>query len=159
MSSQEKPRPPLPPEALSLPACYYTDPAHHQAELERFFFGMWIHAGRADQMPGVGDYVLRDVAGESVIVTRADEEDFRAYLQRLPPPRHAALRGRCGKLRRPDPLPLSRLGLRPYGPAGGRTPDGRPAAFPQGGLPAPIRGRRPLGRSHLPEPRASLPGP
>ena len=40
---------------------------------------MWIHAGRADQIPGVGDYVLRDVAGESVIVTRADDGAIRAY--------------------------------------------------------------------------------
>ena len=72
MSSQDKPRPPLPAEALSLPAGYYTDPAHYRAELERFFFGMWIHAGRAHEIPGIGDYVLRDVAGESVIVTRAD---------------------------------------------------------------------------------------
>ena len=79
MSSHENPRPILPPDAMSLPARYYTDPAHHQAELERFFFGMWIHAGRADQIPSRGDYVLRDVAGESVIVARADDDSIRAF--------------------------------------------------------------------------------
>jgi Rieske 2Fe-2S family protein len=79
MSSQEKPRQPLPPDALSLAAAYYTDSQWHQAELERFFFEMWIHAGRAAEIPSVGDYVLRDVAGESVIVTRASEGEVRAY--------------------------------------------------------------------------------
>jgi len=74
-----KPRSPLPPQALSLPARYYTDQEFYISELERFFFGMWIHAGRADQIPDPGDYVLRDVAGESVIVTRDDDRRLRAY--------------------------------------------------------------------------------
>jgi glycine betaine catabolism A len=64
---------------MSLPARYYTDPANHRSELERFFLGMWIHAGRADQVPGSGDYVLRDVAGESLIVTRAGDGTIRAF--------------------------------------------------------------------------------
>src|SRR5262245_46117451 len=79
MSSRDVSRPALPPEALSLPARYYTDEENHRAELERFFFGMWIHAGRADQLPSPGDYVLRDVAGESVIVTRAEDGSIRAF--------------------------------------------------------------------------------
>jgi Rieske 2Fe-2S family protein len=69
----------LPADALSLPARYYTDAANHAAELERFYFGMWIHAGRAREIPGAGDYVLRDVAGESVIVTRAGDGSIRAF--------------------------------------------------------------------------------
>jgi len=64
---------------MSLPASYYTNPAHHQAELDQFFFGMWVHAGRADQLPRRGDYVLRDVAGESVIVARAEDDSIRAF--------------------------------------------------------------------------------
>ncbi len=67
------------PQALSLPARYYIDPANHQSELERFFLGMWVHAGRADESPARGDYVLRDVAGESVIVTRAEDGTIHAY--------------------------------------------------------------------------------
>jgi Rieske 2Fe-2S family protein len=79
MSTHETLRPTLPPEALSLPAHYYTDPANHQAELERFFFCGWIHAGRADQLRSPSDYVLRDVGGESVIVTRAEDGAIRAF--------------------------------------------------------------------------------
>lgn len=79
MTVHEKPSPSLHPEALSLPARHYIDPANHQAELERFFLGMWIHAGRADQIPVSGDYVLRDIAGESLIVTRASDGAIHAF--------------------------------------------------------------------------------
>jgi len=67
------------PEGMSLPARYYIDPANHESELERFFLGMWIHAGRADEIPASGDYVLRDVAGESLIVTRANDGAIHAF--------------------------------------------------------------------------------
>ena len=40
---------------------------------------MWIHAGRAEEIAGVGDFVVRDVAGESVIVTRAGDGAVRAF--------------------------------------------------------------------------------
>ena len=79
MIVHERPRPGLPADALSLPARYYTDEDHYQAELERFFLGRWIHAGRVDHIPGAGDYVLRDVAGESVIITRADDNTIHAF--------------------------------------------------------------------------------
>jgi glycine betaine catabolism A len=79
MIAHEKPRHSLPADALSLPACYYTDEDHYHAELERFFFGKWIHAGRVDHIPGAGNYVLRDVAGESVIVTRAADGSIHAF--------------------------------------------------------------------------------
>jgi Rieske 2Fe-2S family protein len=79
MSLDEEARPGLPADAFSLPARYYTDAANHQTELERFFFGMWIHTGRADEIPRAGDYVLRDVAGESLIVARAEDKTIRAF--------------------------------------------------------------------------------
>src|SRR4051794_30293455 len=79
MIAHEKPRPGLPANALSLPALYYTDEDHYHAELERFFLGRWIHAGRVDHIAGPGDYVLRDVAGESVIVTRAGDGSIQAF--------------------------------------------------------------------------------
>src|SRR4051812_45437102 len=79
MIAHEKPRPCLPADALSLPARYYTDEDQYHAELERFFFGKWIHAGRVDHLAKPGDYVLRDVAGESVIVTWADDDTIHAF--------------------------------------------------------------------------------
>jgi glycine betaine catabolism A len=79
MTVQEQPSSSWHPEALSLPAWYYTDPSNHRSELERFFLGMWIHAGRADEIPSRGDYVLRDVAGESLIVTRAEDGAIHSF--------------------------------------------------------------------------------
>jgi Rieske 2Fe-2S family protein len=56
----------------TLPARFYTNPDYFRREVEHFFFHKWICAGRADQVPNPGDYFLRDVLGESVIVTRND---------------------------------------------------------------------------------------
>jgi glycine betaine catabolism A len=67
------------PMALSLPARYYTDPDYYRAELEWFFGGMWFYAGRADEVPDPGDYVLRQVAGESLIVVRGERGEVAAY--------------------------------------------------------------------------------
>jgi hypothetical protein len=38
MHDVETVRPPLPPEAMSLPARYYIDPDYYRSELDSFFF-------------------------------------------------------------------------------------------------------------------------
>ncbi len=65
--------------AMTLPAPYYTDPAIFRAELERFYFGRWICAGRAERVGNPGDYFLFELAGESVIVTRSADGALRAF--------------------------------------------------------------------------------
>ena len=62
----------------TLPARFYTDPDHFRREVEHFFFDKWICAGRTDQIPATGDYFLRDVCGESIIVVRNDEGGISA---------------------------------------------------------------------------------
>jgi phenylpropionate dioxygenase-like ring-hydroxylating dioxygenase large terminal subunit len=54
----------------TLPRKFYADPEFYEQELERFYFSRWIGAGRADQIPNPGDYFVRSLAGDSVIVTR-----------------------------------------------------------------------------------------
>jgi Rieske 2Fe-2S family protein len=49
------------------------------AEMERYYFGSWICAGRAGQIEGPGDYFLRDVAGESIIITRDGRGAVRGF--------------------------------------------------------------------------------
>jgi Rieske 2Fe-2S family protein len=66
-------------QAMSLPARYYTDPDYYRTELEWFFFGRWIHAGRADEVPSCGDYVLREVGEESVILVRGERGELSAF--------------------------------------------------------------------------------
>jgi Rieske 2Fe-2S family protein len=65
--------------SMTLPARYYTDPAVFQDELERFYFGRWICAGRTERIPNPGDYYLVELAGESVIVARAADGPIRAF--------------------------------------------------------------------------------
>jgi glycine betaine catabolism A len=67
------------PQAMSLPARYYTDPDYYRAELEWFFFSMWVHAGRADEVPAPGDFVVREIAGESLILVRDDRGGLNAF--------------------------------------------------------------------------------
>jgi Rieske 2Fe-2S family protein len=63
----------------TLPARYYTDPEVFRGEIERFFFQNWICVGRTGFIPQPGDYFLREIAGESIIVTRDATGDIRAF--------------------------------------------------------------------------------
>ena len=63
----------------TLPARYYTDPNLFRRELEHFYFGGWIAAGREDRIQQPGDYFLCELAGESVIVTRDESGGVRAF--------------------------------------------------------------------------------
>lgn len=64
---------------LTLPASYYVDPEHFTRERERFFGGMWVCVGRVEDVATPGDYILREICGESVIVTRDGSGVFRAF--------------------------------------------------------------------------------
>jgi Rieske 2Fe-2S family protein len=63
----------------TLPAKYYIDRQVFQEEIERFYFSSWICAGREELIAGAGDYFLRDVAGESIILTRDGRGAARAF--------------------------------------------------------------------------------
>lgn len=62
----------------TLPARYYTDPTVFHHEMDRFFWNMWICVGRAEQIPCAGDYFVRAVVGDSVIMTRAGDGEIHA---------------------------------------------------------------------------------
>lgn len=64
---------------MTLPARYYTDPGVFRAELERFYFGRWLCAGRTERVRNAGDYFLVELAGESIIVTRGADGAIRAF--------------------------------------------------------------------------------
>jgi Rieske 2Fe-2S family protein len=65
--------------AESLPSRYYVDPGVWARERERLFFAKWLCAGREEEWAEPGDYVVRDVAGESVIVVRDRTGEIRAF--------------------------------------------------------------------------------
>jgi len=61
---------PAAPISKTLPALYYTDAERFRREMEKFYFQSWVCAGRAEQAAEPGDYFLREVGGESIIITR-----------------------------------------------------------------------------------------
>lgn len=63
----------------TLPARYYNDPQVFADELERFFCNSWVCAGRADHIPNPGDFFLREIAGESIIIDRDHSGAVRAF--------------------------------------------------------------------------------
>lgn len=63
----------------TLPRSYYVDPQIFDRELEAFFFGRWIAAGRSSQIPNPGDYFLRETFGENLIIVRDSDGGVRAY--------------------------------------------------------------------------------
>jgi Rieske 2Fe-2S family protein len=65
--------------SLTLPAHYYIDPDHFRLELDRVFGRMWICAGRVEEVSQVGDYVLRTIGDESLIITRASDDRVNAF--------------------------------------------------------------------------------
>src|SRR5207253_7185782 len=63
----------------TLPGRYYTSPEIYVEEQERIFTARWIGVGRAAEIPAAGDYVLRTIAGESVIVVRGRDGALHAF--------------------------------------------------------------------------------
>jgi Rieske 2Fe-2S family protein len=57
----------------------YTSEAVYEEERERLFFRGWVCIGRAEEVPAPGDYLVREVAGESVFVVRNRDGALRAF--------------------------------------------------------------------------------
>jgi len=66
------------PLEASLPRSYYVSPEVFDRERERLFFREWFCVGREEHIPKPGDYLVLDVAGESVLVIRTKEGGLRA---------------------------------------------------------------------------------
>jgi len=98
--------PPLAAER-SLPREAYLSSAQFERERERIFFREWFYAGRAEALPNAGDYLLCDVAGESIIVVRTHAGDLRAH--------YNLCRHRGSRLSLADSRPVSCAALAPTG--------------------------------------------
>jgi len=58
---------------------YYTSPDILAEDVERIFARHWNCVGRSSQVPVAGDYMVRTVAGESLIVLRDRAGELRAF--------------------------------------------------------------------------------
>jgi Rieske 2Fe-2S family protein len=65
--------------ARTLPGRYYTTPEVLSEEAERIFRRQWICVGRTAAIANPGDYVVVEIAGESIIVLRDQAGERRAF--------------------------------------------------------------------------------
>lgn len=57
----------------------YSSDAVWAEERERIWFGGWIGIGREAEIEQPGDFIVRDLAGESIIVTRNQQGEIRGF--------------------------------------------------------------------------------
>jgi choline monooxygenase len=66
-------------EAHTIPAAWYTDARIAALEQQNVFSRAWQAVGRRDQVEKPGQYVTAMVAGEPIVVVRADDNQLRAF--------------------------------------------------------------------------------
>ncbi|HEX9763519.1 MAG TPA: Rieske (2Fe-2S) protein, partial [Acidimicrobiia bacterium] len=64
----------------TLPRDAYVSLEWFEREVDRVFESQWFAVGRVEEIPGPGDHLVCDVAGESVIVTRLRDGGLAAYV-------------------------------------------------------------------------------
>jgi Rieske 2Fe-2S family protein len=69
----------LPSAGFTLPREAYCAPAAYAAEQERIFGERWVCVGRSAELEQAGDYMLAEVAGESLIVVRDRASQLHAH--------------------------------------------------------------------------------
>ena len=69
----------MPEGALTLPAEFYVSEARFATELDRLFRRMWICVGRGEEIAAPGQFVLRELPGDNIIVTRAQDGKVHAF--------------------------------------------------------------------------------
>ncbi len=57
----------------------YTSHETYEQERERIWWGDWVCFGRSEEIPNPGDYLVRDLAGESIFITRNARGEARGF--------------------------------------------------------------------------------
>jgi Rieske 2Fe-2S family protein len=63
----------------TLPARVYTDTEWFRAEMDAIFAGMWVAAGRAEELPAAGSFIRRQVVDADVLIVRDGSGTLRAF--------------------------------------------------------------------------------
>ena len=64
---------------MSLERPFYTDPSIFERDLERIVTRQWLFVDHVSAVAEAGDYVLYEVAGESIVVIRGRDGEVRAF--------------------------------------------------------------------------------
>jgi phenylpropionate dioxygenase-like ring-hydroxylating dioxygenase large terminal subunit len=67
-----------------LPFSRYTDPAFHEAEIERMWPKVWQWACREEHLPDPGDFQVYDVGPYSALVIRGEDRAIRSFVNACP---------------------------------------------------------------------------
>jgi glycine betaine catabolism A len=57
----------------------YTSLEVYDDEREKIWWGDWVCVGRAEEVPNPGDYMTRDIAGESIFIVRNAQDELHAF--------------------------------------------------------------------------------
>jgi len=60
----------------------FTDPKIFELEMQRIFYRSWAYLAHDSEVPEVGDYVVRSIGRQSVIVTRSEAGEVHVLLNR-----------------------------------------------------------------------------
>ena len=64
---------------LTLEQPFYTDAAIFERDVERIVARQWLFVDHASRIPGHGDYIAYEIAGESIILVRGGDGEVRAF--------------------------------------------------------------------------------
>jgi len=65
--------------AMTLPRAFFTSQEIFEREQDRIFGARWLCAGRVESIPAAGDYFVRTLGTESVIVVRGKDGEIRGF--------------------------------------------------------------------------------
>ena len=68
------------PTRTSLDQAFYTDNDIYQRDVEQVYLKSWLYAGHMSEIPRIGDWFLFELAGESVIIVRSEDNEISALL-------------------------------------------------------------------------------
>ena len=66
-------------EASHAPGALYSSPDIYAAEVDRMFRRDWLFVGRIEELPNPGDFTTMRIAGEPIIVARAQDGQLHAF--------------------------------------------------------------------------------
>src|SRR5271156_3490082 len=68
-----------PDQAHAMPAGLYCSEDIYRLEQERIFHRSWLCAGRAAEIPKVGDYLTFSIAEQPLLLVRGVDQEIRAF--------------------------------------------------------------------------------
>jgi phenylpropionate dioxygenase-like ring-hydroxylating dioxygenase large terminal subunit len=84
-------------EPLTYPVEAFISPEYARGEGDKLWSKVWLHAGRVEEIPEVGDYITFEVGDDSIIIFRAGPHSFKAYHNVCPHRGRRLIDTPCGK--------------------------------------------------------------